>query len=67
MVFPLVSCSVAVGAIVVGGAKIAHDGLYVLFSKDSFIHSLERGMSEYQKEMFQREIEDMPVIKQIFS
>ena len=46
------------GAIAIEGIKIAISGFNVLFSKDSFIKFLERGMSENQKEMFQREIED---------
>lgn len=29
-----------------------------MFAKDPFVKSLERGMSENQKEQFQREIED---------
>lgn len=33
-------------------------GLGIMFSKDPFIKSLERGMSQNQKEKFQREIED---------
>lgn len=47
------------GAIIIEGIKIAISGLNVLFSKDNFIKFLERGMSENQKEMFQREIEDL--------
>ena len=33
-------------------------GLQIMFAKDPFVKSLERGMSENQKEQFQREIED---------
>ena len=33
-------------------------GLQIMFAKDPFVKSLERGMSEKQKEQFQREIED---------
>ena len=53
------------GAIAVSGGQIAVAsglsilaGLGIVFAKDPFVKSLERSMSEKQKEQFQREIED---------
>lgn len=46
------------GAQIAAAGAAAAIGLGIMFSKDPFIKSLERGMSQNQKEKFQREIED---------
>ena len=55
------SLVLAGGGTVSTGVAVAGVGLLavnVWFAKDRYVRELERGMSEYQKEMFQREIED---------
>ena len=58
--------AVGVGSVAVGGAITRWGaiefgefiGSNIMFSKDPYVKNLEKGMTEYQKEMFQREIED---------
>lgn len=54
-------CAIAAGGVVtVGSARELEKflGSNIVFSKDPYVKHLEKGMSEFQKEMFQREIED---------
>ena len=43
--------SISAGALALGG--------YMLFAKDNFVEYLKKGMSQNQKEKFQREIESL--------
>ena len=46
------------GAQIIAAGVATLAGLGIMFSKDPFVKSLERGMSQTQKGKFQREIED---------